>query len=297
MKSGTLLWVCLFMLIANLAGAGMTLTVRLLSDGLDVLQIAFIRNLLAFLLLLAFIPSVRGTVLRTKRPLLIFLSAALHFSGMLAFFYGVTLMPLAELQAIFFSKPLFTTLGAVIILHEMVRARRIAALLIGFGGVLLIVQPGSEAFRPAAMLAIISAALFAGVSIVMKRLSETENATTIVLYQNLFLAILSFFPALYVWRMPAPLELPLLLLLGVFGIGAWLFYVRALKLADASIVTILEFAKLPMIALFAFSLFHEVPTIWTWVGSIVICAATAYVTHRESAAERVQSRSISHAAR
>ncbi len=274
------------MLGANAAGAAMTLTIRLLSDDFHAFEIAFFRNFFALVLIIPFIRPIRLAAFRARRPGTIFICAALHVIGMLSFFYAVAFMPLAELTALTFSKPLFMTVGAVIFLHEVVRARRWTAVAIGFLGVIVIVQPGGSAFHPAALLIIGSTVLFSGISLIMKRLSAAEDSITIVLYQNLFLTLLSLAPALFVWRTPLLSEWPVLMLLGVFGIAAWIFFIQAIRLADASAVAPFEFTKLPMIAVFAYLMFGEIPSVWTWIGGAIICASTVYIAHREAAAAK-----------
>ncbi|MEO1017886.1 MAG: DMT family transporter [Pseudomonadota bacterium] len=276
----------LLMLAANAAGASMTLTIRVLSDDLHAFELAFFRNLFAFLLIIPFIRPIRLSAFQARRPGTIFACSALHVFAMLSFFYAVGLMPLAELTALTFSKPLFVTVGAVIFLHEIVRARRWTAVAIGFFGVLIIIQPDGSAFNSAAILVIASTVAFSGISLMMKRLSGLENSTTIILYQNFFLTLLSLGPAIFVWRNPALQDWPLLILMGAQGIAAWICFIRAIKLADASAVAPFEFTKLPMIALFAYFMFGEVPSIWTWIGGVIISASTVYIAHREAVAAR-----------
>jgi drug/metabolite transporter (DMT)-like permease len=197
-------------------------------------------------------------------------------------------MPLAELTALAFTKPLFATAGAALILGEVVRLRRWTAVLVGFAGVLIVVRPGAEAVSPYAGLMLLSALFAAAVTLIVKRLTATESPSTIVLYQSLFMTALSVPLALAYWRTPTLVELPLLLLVGLLGTVSWLCMARAFALADTSIVVPFEFARLPLVAVVAYVLFAEVPTIWTWLGGAVIFGSTAYITHREVRAAAVK---------
>jgi drug/metabolite transporter (DMT)-like permease len=201
--------------------------------------------------------------------------------SMVLFFIAVAELPLAEAMALSFTKPLFATVGAAVLLREAVRARRWVAVLVGFLGVLIVLKPGAETVSPYAVLVLISALVLAGVALLIKRLTATESATTIVLYQAVFMTAMAVPLALLYWRTPGPAEVPFLVIIGALGTVSWLCMTRAFALVDASVVMPFEFARLPLTALAAYLLFGEVPTIWTWLGGAVIFGSTAYITHRE----------------
>jgi drug/metabolite transporter (DMT)-like permease len=184
-------------------------------------------------------------------------------------------------MALSFTKPLFATLGAAVLLHETVRARRWVAVLIGFLGVLLVLRPGTDTVSLSAVLVLVSALALAGATLLIKRLTATESATTIVLYQAVFMTAMSLPLALFHWRTPGLAVLPFLVVIGAFGTISWLCMTRAFALVDASVVMPFEFARLPLTAFAAYVLFAEVPTVWTWLGGAVIFGSTAYITHRE----------------
>ncbi len=279
--------VSVFMISASSVGAGLTAVIRVLAENdLHTFEIAFFRNLFAFLIVIPFLRPLRLSSLRVHRPGRIFASSVVQILAIFTFFYAVAFVPLAELMAISFTEPLFLTIGAALFLGETVRARRWTAVAVGFLGVIIIVQPGTSAFQPAALVAIGAAMLYAGVGLLMKNLSERDSPVTILLYQNLFLMLLSLVPVLFVWRNPLLHEWPMLVLLGVLGVGVWLLFIKAVQIADASTVAPFVFTRLPMAALFGYLVFAEVPTIWTWIGGVIICASTVYIAHRESAAAR-----------
>jgi drug/metabolite transporter (DMT)-like permease len=153
--------------------------------------------------------------------------------------------------------------------------------LIGFLGVVIVLRPGAQAISPYALLILASALSLAAVSLLIKRLAATESATTLVLYQAVFMTVMVLPFAAWQWRTPTLAELPLLVIVGALGTVNWLCMTRALALIDASLVMPFEFARLPLTALAAFLLFTEVPTIWTWIGGAVIFGSTVCITHRE----------------
>jgi drug/metabolite transporter (DMT)-like permease len=270
------------MLLANVCVAGMTATIRVASHELHPFEIAFFRNLFGFLFVLPFLWRAGLGMLRARAPGRLLLSSAGHLVAMLAYFLAVAHMPLAELTALAFTKPLFATLGAALVLHEVVRGRRWTAIAIGLVGVLVVLRPGVAAFTPYAGLVLLSAVISAAVVLLIKQMTARDGSTTIVLYQTLFLTGLSLPPALWFWRAPGLDSLALVALIGALGTLAWLCFTRAFALADASAVMPYEFLKLPLTAALAFLMFGEVPSVWTWLGGAVIFGASIYIAQREA---------------
>ena len=271
----------LLMLLGSACVAIQLSALRIVSADLHPFEIVLFRNLVGILLILPFLGRLGWYTLRTRRAGSLGLSSLSLLASMLCFFVAVAEMPLAELTALSFTKPLFATVGAALILGELVRLRRWTAVLVGFAGVLIVIRPGAETVSPYAVLVLLSALFAAVVSLIVKRLTATESPTTIVLYQSVFMTLLSVPLALLYWRTPTLFELPFLVIVGALGTVSWLCMARAFTLADASIVVPFEFARLPLIAVVAYVLFGEVPTIWTWLGGAVIFGSTIYITHRE----------------
>lgn len=111
---------------------------------------------------------------------------------MMSFFYGVALIPLNESTALSFAAPLFATIGASLFLGETVRARRWAAVLIGFIGVLIVLRPGMVPFGLGVGLVLFSTVAFAVVTLLFRALSRTDRSTTVVFYQSLFFSVATF---------------------------------------------------------------------------------------------------------
>jgi drug/metabolite transporter (DMT)-like permease len=271
----------LLMLLGASCVAVQLTAIRIASATLHPFEIVLFRNLVGFLVILPFLGRLGWHTLRIRQPWPLLLTSVGVLVSMVLFFMAVAEMPLAEVMALSFTKPLFATLGAALLLHEAVRARRWVAVLVGFLGVLVVLRPGTETVSPYAVMILFSALVLAGVTLLIKRLTATESATTIVLYQAVFMTAMSVPLALLYWRTPGLAELPLLVLIGALGTVSWLCMTRAFALVDASVVMPFEFARLPLTALVAYLLFAEVPTVWTWLGGAVIFGSTAYITHRE----------------
>ena len=260
--------------------------IRLASAQLHAFEIVFFRNFLAVLIMLPWVMRHGLGSMRTNRFGLLSLRAVLNVSAMLAGFTALTLIPLAEATALSFTAPLFATVGAALILGETVRARRIAAVLIGFAGTMIVLRPGVEAITPGALLAILNAFLLAMTLLVVKVLTRTERPESVVIYMVLLQTPMALVPALFVWQWPEPLTWLWLFALAGAGTAGHILFTRAMAIAEVTQVQPFEFIRLPLIAVIAYLLFDEVPTVWTWLGGAVIFAATAYITHREAVAAR-----------
>jgi drug/metabolite transporter (DMT)-like permease len=277
----------IYMTAASLGFAAMNVLVREASHELEPVQVAFFRNLFAALFMLPWLMrmGVRHS-LPTANLKLHLLRAAIGLCGMLAWFYSVALLPLAQAVALNFTVPLFATIGAALILGEIVRARRWSATLVGFLGVLIILRPGTGDVTLTTLLPVLAAVFMACSIMVVKTLSGRDSPGAIVLWANLLLTPLSLIPALFVWRWPS-LEVWLLLAgIGACAVIAHIWLTRAYARADASAVLPFDYTRLPFIALFAFLLYGEVPDVWTWVGAAVIAASTFYIARREAQVAR-----------
>ena len=260
----------------------MNVLIRLAAVEIEPFQIAFFRNLFALLFVLPFVVRAGGPGLRTGRLGLHCVRAAIGLGAMLCWFTSVARLPLAEAVALNFTVPLFATAGAAIILGEIVRARRWSATVVGFLGVLIILRPGFTEITPVMSLPIIAAAFMAISVLLVKTLSRSESAASIVLYMNLILTPLSLGPAQLVWRWPSLTVLGILAVIGAMAAVAHLLLTQAFAKADASAVTPFDYARLPFVAVIAFFVFGETPDVWTWVGAAVIAASAVYIARRES---------------
>jgi drug/metabolite transporter (DMT)-like permease len=272
----------LYMTAAALCFSVMNAFVRLAAEELHPMEVAFFRNFFALAFMLPWLARVGLDGLRTERIKLHLLRAFFALLTMVTWFSALALLPLGEAVALNFTVPLFATAGAALILGEVVRARRWSATAVGLLGAIIILRPGFVELRPEMALPILAALCMASASLVVKSLSRTERASTIVLYMNLFLTPLSLVPALFVWQWPSWGTLAYLVGLGGAGTAAHLLLTLAYTKADASAVVPFDYARLPFVAVIAFFLFGEVPDLWTWVGAAVIAASAIYIARREA---------------
>ena len=268
------------MLASTLFFGLMAVAIRLASKALPTFEIAFFRNAFGLLALLPLLLR-SGASLRTTQLPRYLLRSTIGIGSMLAGFWAIGHLPLSQAISLSYSTPLFVTIAAVVWLGEHVRRRRWAAVIVGFLGVLVIVQPGSSAFTAGSLIAVLAAVLSAVVAIQIKQLSRVDPADTIVFYTYVFWVPLSLLPALFVWQWPHGINWLWLVCTGVFGTGGQLLWTRALRLGEVSALTPISFMQLPVVAVAGYFLFDEKISRWTVLGATIIFAANAYIAHRE----------------
>lgn len=270
------------MLGSTMFFALMVVTIRLASQTLHTFEIAFFRN---FFGLIAALPLLirhgPGLLKTTQFPRYLF-RCVIGICSMLAGFWAIGHLPLAQAVSLSYSTPLFVTLAAAALLNEQVRARRWTAVALGFLGVLIIVRPGTTEFSIGAVVAVLAAVLSSIVAIQIKQLSQTEPADRIVIYTTLLWVPMSLLPALAVWQWPQGTTWLWVIAAGIMGTGGHMLWTRALKLGEVSALTPISFMQLPIVALFGWWLFDESLDRWTLLGAAIIFGANAYIAHREA---------------
>lgn len=260
----------------------MVVTIRLASTHMHAFEVAFLRNLFGLLFALPLLLRAGRSLLVTNKLPLYFSRCLIGIVSMLCGFWAIANLPLAQAVAISYSTPIFVTVGAVLVLGEVVRMRRWSAVAIGFIGVLVIVRPGTEGFSLASLVALVAAIASAAVAISIKILSRTERSDAIVLFTTLIWVPLSLLPALWVWVWPSAAGWGWGAAAGLLGTLAHMCWTRALKAGDASALTPLSFAQLPLVAVFGWWLFDEALDRYTATGALIIFASTLYIAQREA---------------
>lgn len=262
--------------------AMMAVVIRLASKSLHTFEIAFFRNFFGLLAAMPLLVRHGPSILRTNQLPRYFIRCVIGVLSMFCGFWAIGHLPLAQAISLSYSTPLFVTIAAVWLLGEQVRARRWAAVVCGFIGVLIIVRPGSDNFTLGSLVALSAAVLSGLVSIQIKQLSYTEPADRIVLYTTMLWVPLSLGPALFVWEWPTGITWLWVALAGTLGTGGHMLWTRGLKLGDVSALTPISFMQLPIVAVAGWLLFGEAVDRWTVIGAAIIFLANAYIAHREA---------------
>ena len=276
--------------IAMALFAGLAVFSRMtMNAGLHPFEVVFLRNVFACLVLMPLLVYRGRSLWHSSRFGLYGLRVSISFLSMLSWFYAISLITIGEVTAISFLAPLFGTLGAVFLLGEVVRVRRLTALGIGFLGAMIILRPGVSAMGVGQACAVFSA-MMAGLTVVLvKQLTAHDDPDKIVFLTNMLLLPLSLVPALFVWRWPTAAMLPALVGMGVCAVLGHVCLVRGWAATDASLAMTFEFSKLPFTVGIAYLAFAETIDLWTWIGALVIFASAAYITRREAQLRRAAS--------
>ncbi|MDB4057818.1 DMT family transporter [Candidatus Thioglobus sp.] len=262
----------------------MVIFIRKASENLHILEVVFFRNLLAFIVMLPLLTSTGLAAIKMNNTKLFFMRGFFGAIGMLAGFTCLTLIPLAQATAISFSKPIFITIGATIFLGEIIKARRIAAIIIGIIGMLIIVQPGVNSLSFGIMLAIIAALAHSINALIVKKLTLTDSPQAIVMWMVIILIPITFVPAVSVWEWPSFQTWLYLWGIAIVGTLAHFSWTKSYTMAEITSLESIEFIKLPIMALFGWMIFSEIPGTWTWIGGSIIFISTIYISRREAKA-------------
>ena len=247
-QGGEFFQAVLWMLGSGLFFSCLNAQIRYLTETMHPLEITFFRNLFGLVFMLPWLLRSGLAGLRTGRLKLYFWRTAVGLSSMMMSFSALALLPLSLAVALSFTAPLFTTMGAALVLGEKVRIRRWSATILGFCGVLVIVRPGAGSLNIGMLL----------------------------------MTPMSLAPALFVWQTP-PVSIWLFLVgMGFAGSLGHLCYVRALRGAEASAVLPYDYGRMIFSSLIGYFAFAEIPDRWTWIGSAIIAGSAIYIARREA---------------
>jgi drug/metabolite transporter (DMT)-like permease len=277
------------MLAAMFAFASMTAMVRLLSESMQSTQIVLLRNLFSLALILGWSALlVRGRPrFATSRMKSHLWRAMVGFCSMQLWFYCLGIMPLTLATALSFTTPIFATLLAMVFLGEKAGIRRLSAIGVSFVGVLVILQPDSSGLAASSLLVLLSSALIAWSSLLVKSLTATDSSETIIFYMTAFMLVFSLPAGLMAWQTPTAYQLWLAFLVGFFSIVAHLLTTRALALADMVTLMPFDYTRLLFASAYAYWLFDETMGWHTLIGALIIALSSLYIAHREARLKRL----------
>lgn len=272
----------ILIIIGTFVGTLMVSCIKVLGQRIPVVEILFMRQVVLLLVIAPMMVRNFPGVFVSRHRKLHFIRVGVSSIAMITGFTAFVHLPLAEATTIGFARTLFTTVLAVLILHETVGLRRWSATALGFIGVVVVVQPGSDSFSLYALAAILSAFLVALLMIFLRTLSQVDKPITIMSYQAVFLTLILASPALYFWVTPTWTELVLVIVAGtLMSVMQWL-NIQAYKVGEAAAIAPMDYFRLFFATLIGIWFFSEIPTIWTFVGAGIILLSTAYTMHRNS---------------
>ena len=276
------LYVTLLGIGATLFGSFMGAGVKFLSDDLHPIIICFYRCLMGLILITPFIALNNFKALKSSNTKLQLIRASINIISMICWFSAIGIMHFEKATALGFTTPLFTTILAVIILGEVIRFHRTAALILGFIGIIVIIRPGYLPFEFGTLLMLAASFSFSFVLIFVKKLSATDSSLTIIFYHLLYMTPVFFILSLFFWESVSFNQLVIFVFMGASGLLSHWCLAQAFKLSDTTFVMPLQFTKLIWASLIGLFIFAEQPDIWTWVGGIIIFISVVYITYREA---------------
>jgi drug/metabolite transporter (DMT)-like permease len=249
------------------------ISVRALARDLSVFEMMSVRCAGSLLILAAFAAAsseLRASV-KFRRMALQGVRGVVHFGSQICWALAITLLPFATVFALEFTIPAWVALLAVLFLGERMTASRTVSLAVCFVGVLLILRPGFESFRPSALIMLLGAFFFAVTAIMTKKLITTETTFSILCWMNLIQLPLNFVCSdpLFVLKLEPWMTLPLI---GVTVSGLCVHYclTNAFRCGDAILVIPMDFLRLPLIAAIGWAFYGEQIDLFVFAGATMI---------------------------
>jgi drug/metabolite transporter (DMT)-like permease len=273
----------LWMLASALAFTLMTTLVRYLGTDYGPALQTFYRQLAGTIVLLPVMLRNPKRTFSTTRPGILLFRSGCGVTAMILAFYAYQNMPLAEANALSFTRSLWMVPLAGVVLRETIGPRRLAATVIGFCGVLLMLHPSSVISLSLPAVAALASAFLIALSVTgMKIMTRDHSLLTIVAWSAALGLGLSIPPAVAQWHRPRLGDLALLAGMGILGLCNQACYVKAVSLGDATAVAPIDYTRLIFSILLGFLLFHETPSLVTLAGAAIVIASTLYITFREA---------------
>lgn len=259
-----------YILLSVFFASLMVILIKYLSDYMNIYSILFYRGFFGFILVLPFFLKLNPNILITKRIHIHFIRSIVNALALYFWFTSLTLSSLADVSAIGNSAPIFATLLAILFMKEKIFFSRITAIVFGFVGVIIILNPNFNFVELGHYYALTAAVLWGFLVVFLKNLSRTENSFSVIFYFQLFLFV-SFGIFFYDFiEVADKLNFVLILLLALFGNLSQICYFQALKLKDITFISPFEYLRFIFLTVFGIIFFYEYPNLRTYIGSFVI---------------------------
>jgi drug/metabolite transporter (DMT)-like permease len=268
----------IWIMLAALWLTGMATAIKLAGKTLSPWQIVLLRAIIALVLVSPAIVRQGGGVLRTNRARIHIMRSVFGFGGIITLTFALTHLNLALATTLGFTRSLFIIVLALIFLGERLNVKRGLATLVGFGGVIICMQPGSAGAFNVWILVGLAAALFAAaVSTTVKNLTRTESPLTILVWSYCVMGSFAAIPAILTWKQPNLHEIGVILVMAVFSTLGQTCMVLGLRAGDATAVAPFDYSRLLYATAAGFLIFSEVPKLATMIGAAIIVASTLYI--------------------
>lgn len=261
--------------LAILLGSGMSVCVKLLG-AYPAIQIVFIRSVLVIAMLVPILVMRRVRFWRAQRPGLLFVRGLLGSSGQLFTVLALHALPLADAQALSFTRSFMVVGLSVLILGEVVTWQRWCAVALGFVGVLIVANPTAD-LNGAVFYALAGTLSFAGALIMSKMLLQSESRGTLMVWNAGVQCGVSCLPAILLWQTPAGSDYLVFLCMGILVLLVQPISLQAFRLGEMSALAPVEYLRILTGGAVGFLVFSEIPGPSLWVGAAIIIAANVWI--------------------
>ena len=278
------------MVLAVISVTLMSAQAKLIGIDYDPIQIAFIRAIIVMILLSPIIYKLGGVkFLKTKKPFLHFFRSIAGVIGNILFFYSFQRLPIADVTVISMAVPIFSSILALIILNEIIGWRRWTAIMFGFLGVIIALDPSIN-MKFASITALLATLMWSITIIFLRILGSTEHPVKTVFYFMFvsFLATLFFQP--FVWKNPSLDVWFLLIGLSICAFFTQTLMTYALQKAEASIVSPFNYTGIIWAIIFDLLIWNVLPVTSTIIGGLIITISGIYIFNRETKSLKKKSR-------
>ena len=296
----------LFILVGMLVFSAQDTIMKHIFSFVSLYEVYLIRTLVSFIIILLFLKlTKRPIVFKTQYPLLTFCRVILFFFGFSSFYIAITIMPLATATALFFASPFLMTIFAIFILKEEIGLRRWLAVIIGFMGVYVILNPDFDNFNYLSLTPVLCAFCYALSMIILKKTSDKDNVYSQMFHFYILAIVISIIFYFYMgdgkfnnidhpasqfifrkWFDNLEFTLPYMIFIGVIGASAFLCLFTAYRIASPAVISPFEYSILVWASLNGWLFFDEIPDVRTIVGMILIVCGGIYIFIREKAQDQ-----------
>ena len=249
---------------------------RALAPGLDTFEIMTYRSFVGVIIILSIATlSGKWSEISTRHMGLHMVRNVAHFTGQNLWFFAITVVPLAQVFALEFTTPLWVLLLSPVFLSERLTAMRVASALVGFVGILIVTQPWAQPLHFGIIAAALCAVGFAGSIMATKKLTQRVSTLCILFWLTVLQAIFGLICGTYDMDFARPdlAMVPWVVLVGCAGLFGHFCLTTALSIAPATLVSPLDFGRLPAAAILAMIVYAEPIDIWVLIGAVVIFGA------------------------
>lgn len=261
--------------------------VKALGSTYDAFQLMLFRSAIAMAPVAVIIWRAGGlSSVRPNRPWTQALRIIVAFGSTLGFFYVFPRMPLVDAYAISFAAPLFMVALSVPMLGEPVGWRRWTAVVVGFAGVLIMLDPWGMEIHAMSFIVLGATFCYALSTVMLRLLSRHDSDVVALFWLSLATSAASLVGAIPAWVWPTPIDWVWLIVMGLLGGIAQILNTRAWRLAPTAVLAPFDYTSIVLAVLFGYLWFKEEPSWTVWFGLPLVIGSGLYILHRE----RVRSR-------